>query len=135
MWRRTNDDPSGWVRTERGPPCFTITCDSGDELEKYRCSWPDALVARLLSNGTSLSRAVVLGSRQLTSLRIGRGPPHPRDAVGGWDFAQGLHVTGELAMTLNRMFYGTNFASVDDEWAWKHLFEAGMASVPPLAPI
>jgi hypothetical protein len=66
---------------------------------------------------------------------IDPGPQQPRDAIGGWDFAQGLHVTGELAMTLNRMFYGTNFASVDDEWAWKHLFEAGMASVPPLAPI
>ena len=115
-----------------GRPAFGVIDDENDstQVEAARRCWPDALTARYLLNGTSLTCARPMVRVQLTNLRRWTSP---RDAINGWGFAERLEITGELAVTLNRMFYGTNFQSVDDEWAWKHLFEAGMASVPPFS--
>ena len=121
----------------RSRPAFSVIIDDDNDsaqVEAARRRWPDALMARLLLNGTNFTRAAVLAAGQLANLRSSWPDARPtRDAIGGWNFAERLGVTGVLATMLNRMFFDTNFRAVDDEWAWKNLFEAGIASVPPLS--
>lgn len=126
QWVKTGPTKRDWRRVGgRQPPdampqeCVTAAA--------YR-QWPHVLVARLLHAGFVESRALDMAEDQLKRLRRGE---HPRDVLGGWLFSAGVHVPDELAKTLDRMFLETNFANADAEWAWKHLFEAGVDGLPP----
>lgn len=126
QWIKTGPTKQDWRRAGSRPPPTGAVPDEND-LAAYR-HWPEVLVARLLTAGLSVERACTVAEDQLRRLRRGE---HPRDVMGGWLFSAGVYIPDELAKTLDRMFLETNFANADAEWAWKHLFEAGVHGLPP----
>ena len=126
QWIKTGPSKRDWRRAGSRPPP-DATPDACVDGTAYR-QWPHVLVARLLHAGLAESRALDIAETQLRRLRKG---DHPRDVMGGWFFSSGVCIPDALAKTLDRMFVETNFTNVDDEWAWKHLFEAAVYDLPP----
>lgn len=121
-WIRTDDV---WRRVDPRPRPTSCVPSEDDPLVFRR--WPDVLAGRLLDAGFDVERACTIAESQLQRLRRG---DHPRDVLGGWLFSAGVHIPDALAKTLDRMFLETNFVNPDDEWVWKHLFEAGVDGLP-----
>lgn len=128
-WIKTGPGPEDWRRFGGRAPPSTDAATTSVADTAYR-QWPQVLRARLVSVGIEDTRACALAETQLRRLRNG---DHPRDVMGGWLFSSGVRIPDALAKTLDRMFIETNFTNVDDEWAWKHLFEAAVYDLPPPA--